>query len=167
MAKKPGFEGARLPSEAEWEYAAKSGGKNYKYPWGNDKPTCETAIMYTERNFFGIGACPYGGRLHPVCSRPAGNTEQGLCDMSGNMRQWVEDAYQGSYKGVPVDGSAFESSDPSSPRVIRGGSYGSLSDSSELRTDHRAASSRCVDIRPLYGPICVVANYGFRLARSR
>ena len=44
------FKGARLPSESEWEYAATSGGKSQKYPWGNDEPTCEKAVMYGNGN---------------------------------------------------------------------------------------------------------------------
>ena len=102
------FKGARLPSEAEFEYAATSGGRNQKYPWGNEEPTSELAVFNTDRTM-------------PVCSRPKGNTAQGLCDMSGNVWQWMQDKYRGSYKGAPTDGSAFESA--GSHRVVRGGSF--------------------------------------------
>jgi len=115
------FKGARLPSEAEFEYAATSGGKNQKYPWGNEKPTSELAVFNT-------------GITMPVCSRPKGNTAQGLCDMAGNVYQWVQDKYQDSYEGAPVDGSALEVTGVN--RVMRGGSFYD-NDTRNLRADCR------------------------------
>jgi len=102
--------GGRLPSEAEWEYAATSGGTAGKYPWGDDPPSCERTAMR---------GC--GNVTAPVCSRPAGNTRQGLCDMAGNVWEWVEDRFHASYVGAPTDGSAWE--DTNAPRVVRGGSW--------------------------------------------
>ena len=134
------FKGARLPSEAEFEYAATSGGKNQKYPWGNDEPTRERAVFNVNRTM-------------PACSKPTGNTEQGLCDMSGNVWEWVQDVYKDSYGGAPVDGSAFEGA--GSFRVVRGGSF-SYGGAGILR----AAS------RGYYGPGFRYGNVGFRLARS-
>jgi formylglycine-generating enzyme required for sulfatase activity len=103
--------GGRLPTEAEWEYAARSGGKDWKYPWGNADATCANAV---------IEHCGYNATA-PVCSKLAGNTQQGLCDMAGNPKEWVEDWYHDSYNGAPTDGSAWE--DPGSIRVTRGGSW--------------------------------------------
>ena len=140
------FKGARLPSESEWEYAAKSGGKNQKYSWGNNEPTCDKAVMYGNGN---SGCSKYRDGTMPVCSKPAGNTEQGLCDMVGNMGQWVQDKYQNSYKGAPADGSAFEGEGPF--RIARGGFF-----SRYLR----------VDSRFLHGPGDSGDGLGFRLARS-
>jgi formylglycine-generating enzyme required for sulfatase activity len=132
------FKGARLPSEAEWEYAATSGGRNQKYPWGNDEPTSELAVFNTYSTM-------------PVCSKPKGNTAQGLCDMAGNVWQWVQDTYQNSYAGA-VDGSAFEGS--GSYRVIRGGSFrGNFA--RNLRADYRFGGV------PGYRYFII----GFRLAR--
>ena len=123
------FKGARLPSESEWEYAATSGGKNQKYPWGNDEVTCDKAVMYGNGGY-GCGT----GATMPVCSKPAGNTAQGLCDMAGNVWQWVQDKYQNSYKGTPTDGSSFKAS--GSLRVMRGGSFYNEF-ARNLRADHR------------------------------
>ncbi|MDD5302234.1 MAG: formylglycine-generating enzyme family protein [Elusimicrobia bacterium] len=138
------FKGARLPSESEWEYAATSGGQNQKYPWGNEAPTCDKVVM--------VG-CSNNGTM-PVCSKSAGNTKQGLCDMAGNVWQWVQDKYQYSYDKAPRDGSAFEGS--GSFRVVRGGSFGSTG-AGILRADYRS-----YDV-PGYRDV----NIGFRLARSR
>jgi len=133
------FKGARLPSEAEFEYAATSGGRNQKYPWGNEKPTSELVVFNTDVTM-------------PVCSRPKGNTAQGLCDMSGNVWQWVQDKYQDSYEGAPVDGSAFEGTGHN--RVVRGGSF--RGDGARyLRADSRYSGF----------PGVRIGHFGFRLAR--
>jgi formylglycine-generating enzyme required for sulfatase activity len=113
--------GGRLPSEAEWEYAARSGGKKRVYPWGDESPTCERAV-------FDAGGYGCGRKTSwPVCSKPRGNTDQGLCDMAGGVYEWVEDAYHESYEGAPTDGSAWESPDPKH-RVVRGGSWSRKAD---------------------------------------
>ncbi|NNN06846.1 MAG: formylglycine-generating enzyme family protein, partial [Elusimicrobia bacterium] len=115
--------GGRLPSEAEWEYAARSAGKDWKYPWGDETATCDNAV---------IAGCGYNA-TSPVCSKPKGNTKQGLCDMAGNVWEWVEDKYHDSYKGAPTDGSAWE--DAGSFRVVRGGSW--LFDAARARSAYR------------------------------
>jgi iron(II)-dependent oxidoreductase len=143
------FKGGRLPSESEWEYAATSGGKNQKYPWGNDEPTCDKAVMYGNGSY----GCGKDSTM-PVCSKTAGNTVQGLCDMAGNVWQWVQDKYQDSYKGAPVDGSAFEGA--GSSRVLRGGSFYFI-DASFLRAEYRT----------YFDPGGRGGDTGFRLVRSR
>jgi formylglycine-generating enzyme required for sulfatase activity len=108
--------GGRLPSDAEWEFAARSGGNAQKYPWGDEKATCERAVIDAGGKGCGRNA------TWPVCSKPAGNTKQGLCDMAGNVWEWVQDWHHDSYNGAPTDGSAWESP-ASSDRVLRGGSW--------------------------------------------
>ena len=158
---KPGFEGARLPSEAEWEYAARSGGKDNLYPWGNEEPRPDKVVYH------------YDGPLTaPVCSKPAGNTEQGLCDMSGHVAQWLSDIFESGYKGEPVDGTKL----PGYPSAwqIKIGLAGALSGKLvSLRGIDMSAPDRLgmgVTMRNDYRPSKYVsysdATIGFRLARS-
>ena len=139
------FPGARLPNEAEWEYAAKSGGKDQPYPWGNEAPSCKRAV-YDD--------CADG--TMPVCSTPAGNTAQGLCDMAGNVKQYMQDRYQSSYADAPTDGSALEMNNYSGANrvVVRGGRYHYRHEN--LRADSR--NSELPDQKP--------SGVGFRLARD-
>ncbi|HUT79228.1 MAG TPA: formylglycine-generating enzyme family protein [Polyangia bacterium] len=114
--------GGRLPSEAEWEYAARSGGQDIDYPWGDEEATCDWAVMHGTIDF----GCDTG-RTMAVCSKNAGNTDQGLCDMAGNVCEWVQDWYHSDYTGAPTDGSAWE--DPvGSGRFIRGGCFGGIAE---------------------------------------
>ena len=139
--------GGRLPSEAEWEYAARSGGRDWKYPWGDEAATCERAVMYDSS--YGCGR----GGTWPVCSKPSGNTTHGLCDMAGNVWEWVQDWWHDSYNGAPTDGSAWESP-TGSYRVYRGGSW-----------NYNARAVRAA-IRNDDDPRCRYGDLGFRLARS-
>jgi formylglycine-generating enzyme required for sulfatase activity len=143
--------GGRLPSESEWEYAARSRGKRKKYPWGSMEPTIEYAVMSH------IGKVPDSAKCDetcPVCSRSAkGNTEQGLCDMAGNVDEYVEDRYHPSYVGAPNDGSAWVKGSKST-RVTRGGSGSSAP--KDLRTTSRAPASKGV----------CTPGMGFRVAVS-
>jgi len=118
-------EGARLCSEAEWEYAARSGGQQRTYPWGDASPDCDRVVM---------SGC--GGDTQPVCSRRSGNSEQGVCDLAGNVWEWVQDWYHSSYDDAPDDGSAWESP-AGSDRVRRGGGWLSTADSLRATTRYR------------------------------
>ena len=137
------FAGARLPTEAEWEYAAKSGGQDIVFPWGNEEPNCDRL------NF---NRCV--GDTTPVCTYATGNTAQALCDMAGNVWEWVEDDWHGSYEGAPVDGSAWVENPRGSVRVDRGGSW------YHFAFFVRAAGR--YDVVPSFAG----GSRGFRLARS-
>jgi formylglycine-generating enzyme required for sulfatase activity len=142
--------GARLPSEAEWEYAARGGGLDRKYPWGDEEPNCELAVFSSDRGD-GCGK----GSAWPVCSKPKGNTPQGLCDMAGNVWEWLQDWYHDSYNGAPADGGAWVLP-AGSNRVVRGGSW-----------HHGAGVLRTSRRRNGVGPDYRGDGHGIRLARSR
>jgi len=93
------------------------------------------------------------GSTWPVCSKPNGNTTQGLCDMAGNVWEWVQDWWHNSYDGAPTDGSAWETP-TGSFRVDRGGSWFFLA------RDVRAAN------RNNGSPGSRNVYVGFRLARD-
>ena len=102
----------RLPSEAEWEYAARAGSET-KYSWGN-------SIGNNKANCDGCGSRWDDSQTAPVGSFSA--NAFGLYDMHGNVYEWTQDCWNGSYKGAPSDSSAWLKGD-CSRRVLRGGSW--------------------------------------------
>lgn len=102
----------RLPSEAEWEYAARAGRPS---GWGFG-PTKSPVDL---RNYAWYSVNSGGGR-HPVSQKTA--NAFGLYDMHGNVSEWVQDVYRTNYVGAPTDGSAWEGGATQSRRVFRGGS---------------------------------------------
>ena len=102
----------RLPSEAEWEYAARAGSAT-KYSWGNE-------IGGNRANCGGDNCGDQWAYTAPVGSFAP--NAFGLHDMHGNVIEWVEDCLNASYAGAPVDGSAWLSGN-CAVRVLRGGSW--------------------------------------------
>ncbi len=84
--------GGRLPTETEW-YAEASNGGTLRYPWGNEEPTCDRAVIGDTELGDGCGA----GRTWPVCSKPLGNSVSGLCDMVGNVWEWTATEQRNEY----------------------------------------------------------------------
>ena len=134
----------RLPSEAEWEWAARGGPASRLFSWGNE-------YDWMHANGLGVGGRDVWPQASPVRSFPP-NT-YGLHDMEGNAAEWVEDCYHDSYFGSPKDGGAW--TEPGCPRrVIRGGSW--RDDATLLRVSARISAD------PLKGEPFI----GFRCARS-
>lgn len=124
--------GGRLPTEAEWEYASRSGGRESQYPWGDAPADCTRAVMSAHDP--ASAGCGRPGTW-PVCGKASGNTKHGACDMAGNVWEWVEDAYATSYKKTPTDGSAYTG--PSSYRTGRGGGWDNVA--SGVRATYRSS----------------------------
>ncbi|HOX58070.1 MAG TPA: SUMF1/EgtB/PvdO family nonheme iron enzyme [Verrucomicrobiota bacterium] len=121
--------GGRLPTEQEWEAEASEGGKR-QYPWGDQEVSCDRAIWRQAGNGCGKDS------TWPVCSKPAGNSVSGLCDLSGNVWEWT-------------------SSGEGAARVVRGGAWPVVNPGG-LRAS----------VRDRIDPANRVSHGGFRCGRS-
>ncbi len=131
--------GYRLLSESEWEYVAR-GGTTGPFHFGG-------AITSGEANYSGN----YGGTVL-VGSFPANSF--GLHDVHGNVWEWVEDCWHGSYHGAPVDGSAWTRGGDCGSRVLRGGSWNYIPWSLRSAYRERSATGHRLSV------------VGFRVART-
>jgi formylglycine-generating enzyme required for sulfatase activity len=113
----------RLPSEAEWEYACRGGTIT---PFHFGKTITTDLANYNGNYIYGDGVKGiYREETTEVGSFKIAN-EFGLYDMHGNVREWCQDHWHDSYKGAPVDGSAWISDESKSGRMLRGGSWSPL-----------------------------------------
>ena len=131
----------RLPSEAEWEYAARAGNQT-NYSFGDDPSKLSRFAWFAGNS---------DNTTHPAGEKTA--NQFGLHDMHGNVWEWTQDCWNGNYAGAPADGSAWTTGD-CSRRVLRGGSW--INIPQDLRAAYRSWSTTA--IRGNY--------FGFRVAET-
>jgi formylglycine-generating enzyme required for sulfatase activity len=152
------WDGGRLPTEAEWNYAAAGGGGadgQREYPWS--KPPSSTTIdsTYAVHDCMGDGVMPQSCALsdiQAVGSRSPGDGRWGQADLAGNMWEWVLDWYKDPYASQECNDCANLAS--TSSRVFRGGSFGD------------GASYLLSSARVYVGPSSSSDSVGARCART-
>ena len=131
----------RLPSEAEWEYAARAG-TTTRYSFGDDDSKLGEYAWYSENS---------GDKTHPVGKK--GANPWGLYDMHGNVWEWVQDKWHDTYDDAPADGNVWVDG-VSVSQVFRGGSW--FGPSGSCRLARRADG----------GPSDLDLDLGFRLIQE-
>lgn len=148
----------RLPSEAEWEYAARAGTTT---PFSTGSCISTEQANFNNTSKVAYAGCPAQSGPYLARTQPAGSYPSnafGLYDMHGNVGEWLQDCWYKTYVGAPSDGTGWLGLDAKCGRVARGGSWGTYP--AGLRSASRFGSSGHPDGG---GPS---AFNGFRVARS-
>jgi formylglycine-generating enzyme required for sulfatase activity len=155
------WDGAFLPSEAEWEYAAAGGDQQREYPWGSTDPGVDNAYAIHGN---GLGQCDYPvleactgeANIAPVGTPMLGAGRWGQLDLAGNLWQWNLDFDQGPLPDPCMNCASLSAFPPGTDdglRIIQGGNFGY--DAEFLLAEHRYENNPNRDIR-----------IGFRCARA-
>lgn len=123
----------RLPTEAEWEYACRSGNET-TYPFGNDAQSLKEYGFFKENS---------GSKYHPVGQLKP--NAWGLYDMLGNLSEWTIDQYDVAYYEKISEKNPMTTAGPRYPKTVKGGSY--LDEARELRCANRIASDAKWNVR--------------------
>ncbi len=142
--------GGRLPSEAEWEYAARAG-TTTRYYCGDDASCLDRIAWYRHNS----SQHEDTGSFRPSPVAQMEPNAFGLYDMAGNLMEWTADCWHSDFEGAPTDGSAWISDSDCVSHVFKGGSYNS-------RPQWLRSSNRYWDPTDIRG----IAD-GFRCARDR